>query len=321
MGRAQIGEMGSTGVRAHSSGIGTLVQGVPRQSIPQSEEGFSSHYEALLRASAQGHPHTDVESGPSNTSSESVPRGVHRYSEGAARCVIGSVQPKQQRKVQDVVVDVCEEDSESKNESHGILTSNLTATETSSFATSEDEFVRLLQSGSSSAFERLHRLYSRRLFQQIIAVTRNEEDAEDALQDTFFQAFRAVRSFEGRSRIATWLTRIAINAALMKVRKRRSRSEVPLEWPSESEEDLSILDPRDPSPNPEQIHEERQRRNQLADAIERLEPTLRSAVDLWVSRDCSIAEVANALDVSPSAIKSRMYRARKKLRRSRLRKL
>jgi RNA polymerase sigma-70 factor (ECF subfamily) len=120
-----------------------------------------------------------------------------------------------------------------------------------------DEFVRLLQTGSSLAFERLHRLYSRRLFQQIIAVTRNEEDAEDALQDTFFQAFRAIRSFEERSHIATWLTRIAINAALMKVRKCRSRSEVPLEWPSESEEDSSILDLRDPSPNPEQIHEER----------------------------------------------------------------
>ena len=193
-------------------------------------------------------------------------------------------------------------------------------TETSSPAAFDDEFVRLLQTGSSSAFERLHRLYSRRLFQQIIAITRNEEDAEDALQDTFLQAFRAVRSFEGRSHIATWLTRIAINAALMKVRKRRSRSEVPFEWPSESEEYSSILNLRDPSPNPEQIHEERQRRNQLADAIERLEPTLRSTVSLWVSRDCSMAEVANVLDVSLCTIKTRMYRARKKLRRSRLRK-
>lgn len=296
------------------------LQEVRQQSIPQSEEGLRSYYEALLRASVQGLAHTDVESGPSNTSSGSVLRDLHRYSEGAARCVIGSVQPKQQRKVRDVVVDVCEEDPESKNLSHGFLASKLTATETSSSAASDDEFVRLLQTGSSSAFERLHRLYSRRLFQQIIAITRNEEDAEDALQDTFLQAFRAVRSFEGRSHIATWLTRIAINAALMKVRKRRSRSEVPFEWPSESEEYSSILNLRDPSPNPEQIHEERQRRNQLADAIERLEPTLRSTVSLWVSRDCSMAEVANVLDVSLCTIKTRVYRARKKLRRSRLRK-
>jgi hypothetical protein len=137
MGRAQIEQKGSTGVRIHSAGVGTLLQGVRQQSVPQSEEGFCGYFEALLRASVQGLAHADVESGPSNTSSESVLRGVHRYSEGAARCVIGSVQPKQQRKVQDVVVDVCEEDSESKNESHGILASNLTATETSSFAASD----------------------------------------------------------------------------------------------------------------------------------------------------------------------------------------
>jgi hypothetical protein len=156
MGRAQIEQMGSTRVRIHSSGVGTLLQGVRQQSIPQSEEGLRSYYEALHRASVQVLAHTDVESGPSNTSSGSVLRDVHSYSEGAARGVIGSVQPKQQRKVRDVVVDVCEEDPESKNLSHGLLASKLTATETSSSAASDDEFVRLLQTGSSSAFERLH---------------------------------------------------------------------------------------------------------------------------------------------------------------------
>ena len=137
------------------------LQGVRQQSSRPSEEGLRSYYETLLRASVQGPAHTDVESGPCNTSSGSVLRDLHRYSEGAARCVIGSVQPKQQRKVRDVVVDVCEEDPESKNLSHGFLASKLTATETSSSAASDEEFVRLLQTGSSSAFERLHRLYSR----------------------------------------------------------------------------------------------------------------------------------------------------------------
>jgi RNA polymerase sigma-70 factor (ECF subfamily) len=241
-------------------------------------------------------------------------------SEGAARFVIGSVEPRQQRKVRDVVVDVCDEDLESKNAPHGSPTTMLMGTKTSRSTAPDDEFVGLLQTGSNSAFERLHCLYSRRLFQQIIAVTRNVEDAEDGLQETFFQAFRAVRSFEGRSHIATWLTRIAINAALMKVRKRRSRSEVSFEWPSESEEDSWTFDLRDPSPNPEQIQEERQLRDLLAHAIERLDPTLRSTVALWVSRGGSMPEIASVMGVSLCTVKTRMYRARNKLRRSRLQK-
>src|SRR5260370_8279131 len=96
-----------------------------------------------------------------------------------------------------------------------------------------------------------------------MAITRNEEDAEDALQDTFLQAFRAIHSFEGRSQITTWLTRIAINAALMRVRKRRSRAELPFEWPSELDEEPSIYEARDPSPNPQQPCQQRQRRNHL----------------------------------------------------------
>lgn len=219
------------------------------------------------------------------------------------------------------MVDLDEEETESKNASHGVLSSKLTAMETSNSVESYDEFIRLLQAGSGPAFEKLHHLYARRLFKQILAVTKNEEDAEDALQDTFFQAFRAVRSFEGRAHIATWLTRIAINAALMKVRKRRSRSEVPLDRPSASEEDYPAFDLRDPSPSPEQIHEEQQRLDILAHAIDRLDPKLRSAVTLWVSMDSPMIEVANALDVSLCTIKTRMSRARKQLRRSRLRKL
>ena len=184
----------------------------------------------------------------------------------------------------------------------------------------DEDFVRSLQDGSNSAYEKLHRLYSRRLFKQIMAITRNEEDAEDALQDTFLQAFRAIHSFEGRSQITTWLTRIAINAALMKVRKRRSRAELPFEWPSELDEEPSIYEARDPSPNPEQACEQRQRRNQLTDAIENLEPTLRSAISLWVSWDGSLKDAANALDVSVSTIKTRVHRARQKLRGSRVEK-
>ena len=247
----------------------------------------------------------------------SVARDVIRRSVGTGRSVMGRTKPKRRRKVQDVVVDPCEENPEPNCISHIPTDLNLTDARLSRPAGPDDELVQLLQMGSSSAFEKLHRLYSPRLYKQIVAVTRNVDDAEEALQDTFFQAFRAVHSFEGRSRISTWLTRIAINAALMKVRKRRRRSEVSFEWPLGLEEDISTFDIPDPSPNQEQLYEERERREMLAHAIEKLDPTLRSTVTLWVSRGGSMAEVASLLDVSLCTVKTRIYRAGKKFRRSR----
>ena len=110
-----------------------------------------------------------------------------------------------------------------------------------------EELLPSLREGSHSAFETLQRLHSHRLFKQIIAITRNHEDAEDALQETFLKAFRRIETFEGRSQIATWLSRIAINSALMKVRKRRSLSEMSLERTSDSDEEAVPYDLPDPA--------------------------------------------------------------------------
>jgi RNA polymerase sigma-70 factor (ECF subfamily) len=91
---------------------------------------------------------------------------------------------------------------------------------------SADEIVTAAQAGSSAAFEELHSIYSRRSYQAIFSVTRNPHDAEEALQGTFLRAYLAIKTLEGKSKVYSWLTRIAINSALMVLRKRRVRSEV-----------------------------------------------------------------------------------------------
>ena len=91
------------------------------------------------------------------------------------------------------------------------------------------ELVAAARIGSSAAFQELQSRYSRRLYRRIQSITRNHEDAEDALQETFLRAYLALDSFEGRSQFASWLTRIAINSALMVLRVRRRRAEVSLE--------------------------------------------------------------------------------------------
>lgn len=177
----------------------------------------------------------------------------------------------------------------------------------------DEELVAAARSGSGAAFEELHRLYSNRLYKRIVSITRNREDAEDALQDTFLRAFVAIDSFEGKSQFFTWLTTIAINSALMTIRRHRTRAEVSLQRSSESEEDVHTFDICDRAPNPEDICDLKQRRNRMFNAIERLDPKSRNAIWIWISQECSMEQMAHTLDVSSGAAKSRLHRARKRL--------
>jgi RNA polymerase sigma-70 factor (ECF subfamily) len=170
------------------------------------------------------------------------------------------------------------------------------------------------QSGSSDAFETLERLYSRKLYRTIFGITKNREDAEDALQDTFMRAYRSLCNFEGRSSFYSWLTRIAINSALMTLRRRRSCPEVPFAPLHETEQDLSYHEVKDSSLNPEQIYDQRQRCFSVLRAIKDLEPNLRGAVQIRVMHGCSLKEIAQSLDVSVAAVKARLYRARVRLK-------
>jgi RNA polymerase sigma-70 factor (ECF subfamily) len=174
------------------------------------------------------------------------------------------------------------------------------------------------RAGSDAAFEEIQRLYSPRLFRQIYSITRNREDAEDALQDTFLHAFAALNSFQGKSQFSSWLTRIAINAALMIIRRRRTHPEVAFEQRSESGDDAASFDMVDVAFNPEQIYLRKQRYCRMLRAIKRLDPKSRSAVEILVSKDCSMKEAAQSLNVSLASVKARLQRARKRLSRSKV---
>jgi RNA polymerase sigma-70 factor (ECF subfamily) len=175
------------------------------------------------------------------------------------------------------------------------------------------ELVAAARAGSGAAFEELQSRYSSRLYRRIRSMTGNHEDAEDALQETFLHAYLGLQSFEGRSQFASWLMRIAINSALMVLRRRRSRPEVSFEPSSESEESAATIDVRDHALNPEQLYDLRQKSDCTMRAISELSINLRAPMRTWVEQECSVKEVARTLDLSLATVKARLYRARKQL--------
>jgi RNA polymerase sigma-70 factor, ECF subfamily len=169
------------------------------------------------------------------------------------------------------------------------------------------------RSGSSAAFAELREIYAPRVYRKLVTITRNREDAEDALQDTFLRAYMALHTFEERSSFYTWVTRIAINSALMILRRRRTRSEVSFDSPSETEEAIPGIEFRDTGPSPEHICVHRQSYACVLRSIWNLQPRLRQVIQMRMMNSCSIREIAQALDISEAAVKSRLSRARARL--------
>lgn len=177
-----------------------------------------------------------------------------------------------------------------------------------------EDLLLALRTGSSAAFNQLQKRYSKLLYRRILSITRNHEDAEDALQDTFMRAFQAFDSFQGRSHVSTWLTRIAINSALMVIRRRRpSCAEASLTPPSRSEAGFQEFDVPDSAPTPEEACDLKQRLDGMWNAIERLDPKSRHALGIQVTMEYTLEEMAHTLDVSVAAAKARLHRARKRL--------
>ena len=177
----------------------------------------------------------------------------------------------------------------------------------------DDEIVSAAQAGSPGAFAELHAIYSRRLYKTIFAITKCPEDAEDALQETFLRAHVALHTFEGRSNVYSWLTRIAINSALMTLRRRRARPEILFDPQPDSGAETVWFEVKDSSPNPEESYERRQRHLTLMRAIRRLEPQLRTPIWMQTMHGCSMREIGRALNLSVAAVKTRLHRARLEL--------
>jgi RNA polymerase sigma-70 factor (ECF subfamily) len=176
-----------------------------------------------------------------------------------------------------------------------------------------DDVVSAARAGSSEAFRELHVLYSRRLYKTIVAIMKNPQDAEDALQDTFLRAYLAIHKFEGRSNIYSWLTRIALNSALTILRKRCARVEVSFGPHVDGELDTLFFEVRDSSPNPEEAYELDERQLETLRAIGRLDPHLQAPIRMQLTHGWSLREISRALNISEASAKSRMYRARQQL--------
>jgi len=175
------------------------------------------------------------------------------------------------------------------------------------------DLVSAAQAGSSIAFAELREIYARRVYRKLLTITKNHEDAEDALQDAFLRAYLAIHSFEGRSSFYSWLTRIGINSALMILRKRRARPEVSFDRQHEMDEEDSVIEFKDAGPSPEQICVHRQRCARALTSIGKLQPRLREVVELHLGQSRSVKEIAQALEISEAAVKSRLFRARVRL--------
>jgi len=176
-----------------------------------------------------------------------------------------------------------------------------------------DPLVTSVQAGAPEAFAKLYAIYSPRLYRTITAITKNPEDAQDALQETFLRAHLRVHAFEGRSSIYSWLSRIAMNCALMILRKRRTRPEVLFDPQPDHRCETIFFEVKDSAPNPEEAYDLRQRQTKTLREIRRLDPKLQAALRMQMTHEWSVKEISQALDISVAAAKSRLYRARQQL--------
>jgi RNA polymerase sigma-70 factor (ECF subfamily) len=168
--------------------------------------------------------------------------------------------------------------------------------------------------GSNDAFEALVRRHQARILRVAWRFTRNREDAEDITQQTLQKAFLHFRQFEGNSSFSTWLTRIAMNQALMWLRRKRALSEVPIEESSTNNETAVALDFPDLGLNPEDSFLQRERERILSAAINELMPGMRTAIQLRGIGELSTEETAHVMGISVESVKGRVFHARKKLR-------
>jgi RNA polymerase sigma factor (sigma-70 family) len=180
---------------------------------------------------------------------------------------------------------------------------------------SDEGLVAVAKTGDRTAFDELHKRHAAKMFRVAHRITRHREDAEDAVQESFLSAYVHLKNFEGRARFSTWLSRIASNTALMKVRRNRVTREVPIEEPTERFESRPEDKLEDSSPNPEEICAKAEQEAALRDAIAKLRPTLRETVELYQLLECSLHETANVLGISVAATKGRLFHARATLRR------
>ena len=175
--------------------------------------------------------------------------------------------------------------------------------------------VAATQAGDGAAFAQLVSRYDRKLFRIAYHIVRNADDAQDVVQDTFIKVFQNIGRFQSQSKFSTWLYRVVVNQSLMEVRKQRTKPAVSvLSGDGNEEEGQLSIDFSDWRPNPEEQYTESELRDLLTRLLQQLRPTLRVVFIMHDIEGQPLQEVAAALDLSVSAVKTRSLRARLYLR-------
>ncbi|GAC1656968.1 MAG: RNA polymerase sigma factor [Acidobacteriaceae bacterium] len=178
----------------------------------------------------------------------------------------------------------------------------------------ELELVTAARNGDVDAFSKLVSKYDRNVFRIANHITQNREDAEDVVQDAFLKAYKNLDRFQGNSKFYTWLVRIAVNEALMRLRKRRNAKTVSMDEDVETDEGSMPREIADWTPNPEQQYGTSELNEILTKTINGLSPGFKTVFLLRDVEGLSTEETADALGLSIPAVKSRLLRARLQLR-------
>ena len=181
-------------------------------------------------------------------------------------------------------------------------------------ASDDLDLVHASKNGDVAAFERLVTRYDRKLLRIAQNVTHNREDSEDAVQEAFLKAYQNLAAFREDSQFSTWLIRITVNQALMKLRKQRAIREVSLDEDFQADTDKLPMEVTDWAPNPEQLYRTSELRDILIRVLRELSPILRTVFVLRDIEGLTIDQTAEVLNVSHTAVKARLWRARLQLR-------
>jgi RNA polymerase sigma-70 factor, ECF subfamily len=178
----------------------------------------------------------------------------------------------------------------------------------------EDVLIAEAKSSDGRAFEELSGRHVRSIRRTVFNIVRNLEDTEDVLQESLLKAYCSLPKFKGSCKFSTWMTKIAVNSALMLLRKRKARPEAPLIRSDTEHQTGQMWDIADPSTNIEGELATQEARNLLSHAIEGLPPIYRSVLEQYHLQDKSMREAADTLGISIPTAKARLFRARRTLR-------
>jgi len=179
---------------------------------------------------------------------------------------------------------------------------------------SDEHLIAAVKSSDGRAFEALCGRHTKSIRSVVYRIVRNSEDTEDVVQDSLLRAYCHLSEFRESCSFSTWITKIAINSALMLLRKRKTRLEVSLVQSGGPDQTEQIWDVPDPSPTTEQRYSRQKTLESMLSAVNRLPAVYRNILEQYHAQEKSLREVADTLGISVASAKSRLFRARRILR-------